>query len=61
MRGAPQEGFSLHILQISARTSGEMMGRPGWPQSRDAGTKCRVVTLPTDSKPPLSRTNNLNP
>ena len=32
MRGAPQEGFSLHILQISARTSGEMMGRPGWPQ-----------------------------
>ena len=32
MRGAPQEGFSLHILRISARTSGEMMGRPGWPQ-----------------------------
>jgi hypothetical protein len=32
MRGAPQEGFSLHILRISARTSGEMMGRPGWPR-----------------------------
>ena len=30
-------------------------------QSREAGTKYRVVTLPTDSKPPLSRTNNLNP
>ena len=30
-------------------------------QSRDAGTKYRAVTLPTDSTPPLSRTNNLNP
>ena len=32
MRGAPQEGFSRPILRISARTSGEMIGRPGWPQ-----------------------------
>jgi hypothetical protein len=29
--------------------------------SRDAGTKYRAVTLPTDSTQPLSRTSNLNP
>jgi hypothetical protein len=51
MRGAPQEGFSLHILQISARTSGEMMGRPGWPQrtfqvqNRRNPARCQAMTI----------------
>jgi IS605 OrfB family transposase len=30
IRGAPQEGFSRHILRIRSRTSREMTGRPGW-------------------------------
>ena len=51
MRGAPQEGFSLHILRISARTSGEMMGRPGWPQhtfqvqNRRNPARCQAMTV----------------
>ena len=32
MRGAPQAGFSRHILRIRSRTSREMSGRPGWPR-----------------------------
>ena len=32
MRGAPQPGFSRHILRIRSRTSLEMTGRPGFPQ-----------------------------
>ena len=51
MRGAPQEAFSLHILRISARTSGEMMGGPGWPQctfqvqSRRNPARCQAMTV----------------
>jgi len=51
MRGAPQEGFSLPILRISARTSGEMMGRPGWPrrtfqvQNRRNPARCQAMTV----------------
>jgi len=30
--GCTPRGILLHILRISARTSGEMTGRPGWPQ-----------------------------
>src|SRR5262249_4125179 len=29
IRGAPQEGFSRHILRIRSRSSREMTGRPG--------------------------------
>jgi hypothetical protein len=32
MRGAPQLGFSRHILRIRSRTSHEMSGRPGLPR-----------------------------
>jgi hypothetical protein len=32
MRGAPQPGFSPHILRIRSRISREMAGRPGWPR-----------------------------
>jgi hypothetical protein len=51
MRGAPQEGFSLHILRISARTSGEMTGRPGLPQrtfqvqNRRNPARCQAMTV----------------
>ena len=31
IRGAPQEGFSRHILRIRSPTSREMTGRPSWP------------------------------
>jgi hypothetical protein len=31
IRGAPQEGFSRHILRIRSRTARDMTGRPGWP------------------------------
>ena len=49
--GAPQEGFSLHILRISARISGEMLGRPGWPrrtfqvQKRRYPARCQAMTV----------------
>src|ERR1700730_7343809 len=31
MGGAPQPGFSRHILRIRSRTWRAMVGRPGWP------------------------------
>jgi hypothetical protein len=49
--GCTPEGFSLHILRISARTSGEMMGRPGWPQrtfqvqNRRNPARCHAMTV----------------
>src|SRR3984893_16125568 len=35
MRGAPQVGFSRHILRIRSRTSRGSVGLPGWP--------CRIL------------------
>src|SRR5215471_6297070 len=45
MRGAPQVGFSRHILRIRSRTSWEMRGGPGRPQPltplTDQGSMCQ--------------------
>src|SRR6516225_7831667 len=51
MRGAPQVGFSRHILRIRSRTSREMTGRPGWPrrtfqvQKRRKPARCQATTV----------------
>src|SRR5712691_6688834 len=51
MRGAPQLGFSRHILRIRSRTSREMTGRPGWPrrtfqvQNRRKPARCQATTV----------------
>ena len=51
MRGAPQRGFSRHILRIRSRTSGEMTGRPGRPprtfqvQKRRKPERCHATTV----------------
>jgi hypothetical protein len=51
MRGAPQMGFSRHILQIRSRTSREMAGRPGWPrrtfpvQNKPKPARCQAMTV----------------
>src|SRR5882672_7400252 len=51
MRGAPQPGFSRHILQIRSRISREMAGRPGWPrrtfqvQNRRKPARCQATTV----------------
>jgi hypothetical protein len=49
--GAPQEGFSRHILRIRSRTSREMTGRPSWPcrtfqvQKRRKPLRCQATTV----------------
>ena len=49
--GAPQEGFSRHILRIRSRTSREMTGRPCWPcrtfqvQKRRKPLRCQATTV----------------
>jgi len=51
MRGAPQPGFSRHILRIKSRTSREMTGRPGWPrrtfqvQNKRKPARCQATTV----------------
>src|SRR5207302_9054939 len=51
MRGAPQLGFSRHILRIRFRTSREMTGRPGWPprtfqvQNKRKPARCQATTV----------------
>src|SRR5215469_4252141 len=51
MRGAPQLGFSWHILRIRCRTSWEMTGLPGWPrrtfqvQNRRKPARCQDITV----------------
>ena len=51
IRGAPQQGFSRHILRISSRTSREMIGRPGLPcrtfqvQNRRKPARCQATTV----------------
>ena len=51
MRGAPQHGFSRHILRIKSRTSLEMSGRPGCPrrtfqvQNRRKPARCQAKTV----------------
>jgi hypothetical protein len=50
MRGAPQPGFSRHILRIRSRTLRER-GRPGWPrrtfevQNRRKPARCQAMTV----------------
>src|ERR1700682_650352 len=50
MRGAPQLGFSRHILRARSRTSREMAGRPGWPrrtfqvQNSRKPARCQAMT-----------------
>ena len=51
MRGAPQPGFSRHILRIRSRTAREMTGRPGWPrrtfqvQNKRKPARCQAMTV----------------
>src|SRR5207249_3849940 len=51
MRGAPQPGFSRHILRIRSRTSLEMTGRPGFPQrtfqvqNKRKAARCQATTV----------------
>src|SRR5258706_6939810 len=51
MRGAPQPGFSRHILRIRSRTSLEMTGRPGFPQrtfqvqNKRKAARCQAMTV----------------
>ena len=51
MRGAPQRGFSRHILRIRSRTSRETTGRPRWPrrtfqvQNRRKAARCQATTV----------------
>jgi hypothetical protein len=51
MRGAPQMGFSRHILRIRSRTLREMTGRPGWPrrnfqvQNNRKPARCQAMTV----------------
>src|SRR5215467_14390066 len=51
IRGAPQRGFSRHILRIRSRTSHEMRGRPGRPrrtfrvQKRRNAARCQATTV----------------
>jgi hypothetical protein len=51
IRGAPQRGFSRHILRIRSRTSREMTGRPGRPrrtfqvQNRRNAARCHATTV----------------
>jgi hypothetical protein len=51
IRGAPQAGFSWHILRIKSRTSREMSGRPGWPrrtfqvQNKRKPARCQGTTV----------------
>src|SRR5215475_4432465 len=51
MRGAPQLGFTRHILRIRSRTSREMTGRPGWPcrtfqvQNKRKPARCQAMTV----------------
>jgi len=51
IRGAPQEGFSRHILLIRSRTSREMTGRPSWP--------CRTFQAQKRRKPLRCQAENL--
>jgi len=49
--GAPQPGFSRHILRIRPRISWEIAGRPGWPrrtlqvQNRRKPARCQATTV----------------
>src|SRR5215472_16119214 len=51
MRGAPQVGFSRHILRIRSRTSRGSAGLPGWPrrifhaQNRPKPRRCQASTV----------------
>src|SRR5712691_11920178 len=51
MRGAPQVGFSRHILRIRSRTSRGSVGLPGWPrrilhaQKRRKLLRCQAMTV----------------
>src|SRR5215469_14907426 len=51
MRGAPQVGFSRHILWIRSRTSRGIFGLPGWPrrtfqlQKRRKLLRCQAITV----------------
>src|SRR6266404_7783556 len=51
IRGAPQPGFSRHILRIRSRTSLEMTGRPGFPQrtlqvqNKRKAARCQPTTV----------------
>ena len=51
MRGAPQPGFSRHILRIRSRTSRAMRGRPRLPrrtfqvQNRRKPARCQATTV----------------
>jgi len=49
--GCTPRRIPLHILRISVRISGEMMGRPGWPrrtfqvQNRRNPARCQAMTV----------------
>src|SRR5215469_3339732 len=51
MQGAPQPGFSWHILRIRSRTSWEMKGLPGCPrrtfqvQNSRKPARCQAMTV----------------
>ena len=51
MRGAPQVGFSRHMLRMRSRTSRGRAGLPGWPhrifhaQNRRKLLRCQAMTV----------------